>query len=451
MRTFLTTPAKVLPVVFTLIVVGVVSYANWRDATRSRDASRSARSLPGRTTAVKTSRADLAARIGELESTLRANSADVGSAVLLGDALMRQARVTGNVGLTARAEEALKVALKVDPANYEAQRMLSTVYLSQHRFREALAMADRMTSIRAEDAWNYGVAGDAHIELGDYDQAFASFQKMMETKPSAPAYARASYALELQGDWRGALESMRLSLAATSPIDVEALAWHQAQIGDLLFAMGAVDEAARCYERGYVLFRDHPAIVAGLSKARAARGEYQSALDLNLALFARQPSPDIAGRIGDLHHVLGHEDEAERYYALAESGWRTDMPEPGYLAAFLAERNRNIDEAVALAETQASWRRDIFTMDALAWAYFRAGRLPEAVDASKQARRTGTKNRVILYHAAAIEEAAGDRRAARRLVDAALDGHPHFDLIVAPEAAALRARLDAASALARRS
>ena len=62
MRTFLTTPAKVLPVVFTLIVVGVVSYANWRDATRSRDASRSARSLPGRTTAVKTSRADLAAR-----------------------------------------------------------------------------------------------------------------------------------------------------------------------------------------------------------------------------------------------------------------------------------------------------------------------------------------------------------------------------------------------------
>ena len=58
-----------------------------------------------------------------------------------------------------------------------------------------------------------------------------------------------------------------------------------------------------------------------------------------------------------------------------------------------------------LAEEAARNRKDIFTMDALAWAYYRAGRLSEAEQASRQARRTGTVDRRILAHASAIEQA----------------------------------------------
>jgi hypothetical protein len=64
-------------------------------------------------------------------------------------------------------------------------------------------------------------------------------------------------------------------------------------------------------------------------------------------------------------------------------------------------------EAVQLAEEAARSRKDIFTMDALAWSYFRAGRLSDAEEASRQARRTGTADRRILAHAAAIEQALG--------------------------------------------
>ena len=44
-------------------------------------------------------------------------------------------------------------------------------------------------------------------------------------------------------------------------------------------------------------------------------------------------------------------------------------------------RSQDSDEAVAIAEKAASERHDIFTEDALAWAYFKAGRL----DAAKKA------------------------------------------------------------------
>ena len=58
-----------------------------------------------------------------------------------------------------------------------------------------------------------------------------------------------------------------------------------------------------------------------------------------------------------------------------------------------------------LAETAAVERHDIFTDDALAWAYFKAGRVKEAGTAIHRALRTGTKDLTICMHAAVIEKA----------------------------------------------
>lgn len=78
------------------------------------------------------------------------------------------------------------------------------------------------------------------------------------------------------------------------------------------------------------------------------------------------------------------------------------MPEPAKLARFLADRGKNVAEAVRLAEDAAASRRDIFTEDARAWAYFKAGRLADARKAMAGALRTGTRDRDILAHAKAI-------------------------------------------------
>jgi hypothetical protein len=53
------------------------------------------------------------------------------------------------------------------------------------------------------------------------------------------------------------------------------------------------------------------------------------------------------------------------------------------------------------------------------------------------ATRTGTRDRRILYHAAAIHHALGNDQEARDLIETALDGHPTFDLVNAPAARAL--------------
>jgi len=384
-----------------------------------------------------TTREDLNRTIAEMRPRLAAGSSNTTAAVTLADALLRQTRVSGNAALAAEAERVLLAVLARDPDRYDARRMLAAVHLSEHRFRDALSDAGRCLTIRRDDEWVYGVIGDANIELGNYPEAFDAFDRMNATKPTAAGYARASYARELQGDLPGALRFMQMATEATTPRDVESLAWHHGQLGHLYLELGRLADAEREYSHANYVFPGHPFAIDGLARVAAASGAYPRALQFVQTRLQDRPLPADFALAGDLLAALGRGDEAERHYRLAEALWRSDVPEPSRLARFLAERGRSLEDAVRLAESAFADRRDIFTADALAWAYFQTGRIDRAQAAIKGALRTGTRDRIVLYHAAAIEHAAGHRDAAIHLAAQSLENAPRFDLIAAPAAAAL--------------
>jgi len=387
-----------------VIAVSVAAIA-WANSNTSR--ARGAGSRHEATaSAMATSREGLQDTIQIMERRLREKPDDATAAVSLADALLRQARVSGTAGPALRAEKALKQVLHDDPRTYDARRMLGAVYLSQHRFREAIREAERASAERPTDDWNYGVMGDGYLELGEYEQAFAAFQKMMDLRPTAGAYARAAYALELRGRLHAALEAMKLSTDATPPGDRESIAWHHAQLGDLYRQLGQPEEAALEYAWADHSFPGHPFAARGMAELLEARGDLAGAVSKYEALMTRSPSPDLAAKLGDLYTAAGRDRDASRAYALAEAGWRFDAPHPAQLARFLADRGRKLDEAVALAERTQAERHDIFTEDALAWCYFKSGRIHEAELAITRARRTGTRDRTILAHAAAIRQAS---------------------------------------------
>jgi tetratricopeptide (TPR) repeat protein len=356
-----------------------------------------------------TSRAELDAATASARSRLDADPADASAAVRLADVLLRRARVETDAEHAFEAERVLKAVLAADAGAYDALRMLGAVYLSQHRFADAADAASRAASARPEDAWNYGVLGDAYVELGDYERAFDAFDTMVRRRPDAASYARVAYAHELQGRLADALRHIQNAAEATGANDPEALAWHYAQAGNLLLQMGRVDEAAREFARADHAFPDHPYAAAGHARVAVARGHYARALTLYRGLMAEAPTPELAATIGDLLAYTGKPMEAHAMYERAETlereGWAFEEPQPAALARMLAERGLKTSEAVTLAERAARSRTDIFTMDALAWAYFRAGRIADAQAASLQARRTGTADRRILCHARAIEQA----------------------------------------------
>jgi tetratricopeptide (TPR) repeat protein len=399
----LLTPANIVCVVIIAATAAMVGYANWRDVGRGRAAY--TRPVLAGARGTITSRDGLNQRAAILRTSLNEHPGDVGQAIMLADVLLRQARTTGNAGLAIEAERALKRALDGDVANYDANRLLAEVYLSQHRFRDAIIVAERNRNARPSDPINHGVIGDGHLELGEYQEAFDAFDRMVTMRPGAAAYARVSYARELQGNLRGAIEAMKMAAEATAADDPESLAWHRSQVGDLYLRLGSIREAEAAYMAASRAVPGHPFAVTGYAKVRAAKGDRAGALTLLEDLQRTAPTPDLAARIGDLYRQQGRIAEAERQYALAEAGWRVDAPEPRNLARFLADHDRRLDEAVAIAEKAAVERHDIFTDDALAWAYYKAGRADAARRAIARALRTGTKDADILAHAAAIDAA----------------------------------------------
>jgi tetratricopeptide (TPR) repeat protein len=345
----------------------------------------------------------LRGRVSEMEARLRDRPADIEAAILLADALLRQARATTDVRPAGRAATVLETMLRSSPGTYDGLRLLGAIDLSLHRFEAALEVGRRARDMRPDDAWNYGVIGDAQIELGDYDAAFGAFDRMMQLRPGPGAYARAAYALELTGHLDGALQAMDMAYSATAPQDPEALAWYSTQIGEVQLKLGRTADADRSFRRALFTFPQYPLAMIGTGKVRAALGNSEEALAIYLEQFGRTPTLDLAARIGDLHAAAGRVDAAEHYYELAE-----DLAGPvaaqteATLALFLAEHNRKPREAVSIAERVASWRHDIQTEHALAWSYYKAGRAGDAQAAMALALRTGSRDELLLAHAAAI-------------------------------------------------
>jgi tetratricopeptide (TPR) repeat protein len=403
-RQRLLTPSTLVPCVIIAAVAAMVVAANITEGRH--DARRPSPAAPAVTgPGAARSPEALARRIAELQARVDAHPGELHSTVLLAEALIRQNRVSGSAGAVARAEAVIANARREAPEHYGLLQMLAQVLVSQHRFSEAIAVAEQCQRIRPDDATVYGILGDAHLELGQYDEAFAALERMMSLRPGAASYARMSYALELQGDVEQALTAMRLAADAGSGADLEGLAWTHAQVGELLLRMGRPSEAIAAFAQASQAFPGHPFAVAGYARAIARVGRRDEAIGLLRQLAATAPSPEMHAQLGDLLAQAGRDRDAAREYGLAEAAWRSDAPEPKNLARFLADRGDRTDEAVAIAEQARAARSDIFTADALAWAYFKAGRLEDARKAMAEARRTGTRDPDILRHAREIDAA----------------------------------------------
>ena len=430
-------PPLALTVAVTFVVIATV-----------RDARQTATVAPGASPAATTSgtsRAQLTRTVEQMTERIAATPADGAAVVRLADALIRLQRVNNDGRAVITADQHLRAFLTQHPEHYEAQRMLAAVLLSQHRFGEAIAQANKARARDPRDAWNYGAIGDGYLELGDYERAYAAYDRMGELQPGPPAYARTSHALEIQGDLAGALDYMQRAADGAWSNDPESQAWHYAQLGELRLQLGRLGDAKREFEHAAATFPNHPLAMTGLAKVKCVEGDLAGARSIYQEQLARVPTPDLAATVGDLSAALGDTTAGEQYYRMAEqierAGWGNGIAQPQALARFFADRDRHLSEAVTLAEDAVKIRKDIFTLDTLAWAYFRAGRRREALKASDQARRTGSRDARILYHAAEILDAAGDHGEALRIFAQIPAPDAISDVLIARAARSLRARL----------
>jgi tetratricopeptide (TPR) repeat protein len=350
---------------------------------------------------------------------------------MLATAYMRKQRQCGDPDYYRRAEAAVRKSLELEPGSYDSRKLLCWVLAGEHRFAEARELSQVCIEEHPEDWWNYGNLADAEMELGDYPAAVAAVQRMVDRKPNLSSYARAAHLRELHGDPEGALEALAMALDAGSARDAEALAWCRVQKGQVLFNMGRPREADEEYARALELQAGYHLALAGRARCRAALGHAKEAVALYEQALRVIPRPDWLIALGNLKAARGDRAGASEQYALARSALQAQPAGPDrdrQMAALLADEGGDPQQALLLARRAAGSRGDIATCDTLAWALYRSGRHAEGWQASLKARRLGTRDALLFYHAARIAaRLPGHAAQARPLLRRTLATNPYFD------------------------
>src|SRR5579872_418519 len=216
-------------------------------------------------------------RIASYQKLAGPNPDDLHDQNLLAGAYIQKMRETTDFGYIDRAEKLVLHVLTVEPGNYEALRLRSEIGLERHRFREVAEFSRQMIRIAPDDAWNWGTLGDSLMELGQYDDAAAAYQRMVTLRPNQSSYNRASYYRWVVGDAEGAIAIMQQAIAAGSP-SPENTAWCLNDLGNLYFKTGRLADAEQSYRSALRMFGGYYPAHAGLGRVQAAQGKFDDAI-----------------------------------------------------------------------------------------------------------------------------------------------------------------------------
>ncbi|WP_375415736.1 tetratricopeptide repeat protein [uncultured Hymenobacter sp.] len=375
---------------------------------------------------------------------LRQNPDDHQSQLLLAQAYMQEARVTGDHPYyDGAAMQLLEKVLVAEPGNFEALCSKASLCLTQHHFSQGLAVAEQAVKINPYNSFVYGLLCDANVELGRYDEAVKMADKMNQVRPDLRSYARVSYLREIYGDVPGAIEAMDMATKA-GYIGLEQTEWSRVQLGHLYENSGDLTRAENEYQKSLAVRPYYAYALAGLGRVAAARRDYPTAIKHLEQARALVKDYAFADELADLYRLNKQPEQSEKMAAdairqLSEAADEADENEEmGHYAdrelAYAYLKTNEPELALKHAKIEYERRPDnIDVNETLAWVYYRRGEFAEAQKYMQVALRTNSQNPVLLCRAGLIATKAGQPAQGQALITKALAINPYLSPDLAAE------------------
>lgn len=319
---------------------------------------------------------------------------------------------TGDITYLKKAEQALVKAVDIaaiGKANY--QRALARNYISQHRFREALELAE------GSRLWGSGIKEtqsllfDIHMELGNYSKA-ENYLDSIKNMSEFGYLIRAAKWNDYKGDLDTTIRFMEMAKQkAENSKNKGLMLWSYTNIADYYGHAGKIKESYDYYLKSLQL---------DPKNAYAKKG-------IAWIVFSHEKNPEEALRILDAvtknysapdYYLLKSEIAAyqknelvslsnlNEYFMAMQNPSYGDMYN-AYDASLYLEKTGQFEKALMIAEKEVQNRPTPHSYDLLAYSYLKIGKKDKALQVVEAHVIGKTFEPNILYHTAEIYKANG--------------------------------------------
>lgn len=348
-------------------------------------------------------------KVNELLEKIAKKSDDINSRLKIATIYLAEARITGEHPYYYPAIlQILEGVLSLDPQNFEALTFKASVLMSQHRFKDALMVAESAKSINPNNAYIYGVLVDANVELGNYEEAVKMSDIMQGLKPSLESYSRASYLREIYGDYPGAIDAMILAVQAGLP-GSEPYCWSKKVLGYLYEQTGKYDKAEKIYKEIILERPSYAFALEGLARVEKNKKNYEAALKYLDDAAAIMPEFSFHEEMADIYSLQGDAEKSKNKYLEVIEMLKEDAASGHIVYLDLSKiyiKTNMIDSAFVYAQKEYDMRPNNIDVNRnMAEIYLMKGDITKAKEHLAVANRTGCKNPELVSLTQKIESA----------------------------------------------
>ncbi len=343
----------------------------------------------------------------------------------------QKSSLTGNPQDIEKADKAFETALNSSPQSADFYLLHTAFNLKLHRLGSAKIDLEKL-AFMDEDPKVQVLKSDIAVQEGNYKTAISSYQTIIEKNRTWDNLSRLAYLRAKFGDFGSAGQLYQAAEEELSAKDMRSYAWVELQRGYLALSQGHTEVAWAHYQQadlaysGYWLTKEYKA------EWLATQRNFDAAIGLYKQVIACSKRPEVYQALGDLYAFMGKPELAKPWHDKAltvylDSVRRGEVQYYHHLAAFYADARLDGAEAVKWARKDIQLRQNVTTRDALAWALFRDGQYPAAVDEMKQALLFNWQDAHLYFHAGMIYLAAGLAEEGKSYLQKAVKINPHYD------------------------
>tara|TARA_R110002051_G_scaffold91370_2_gene160725 strand:+ start:43534 stop:44811 length:1278 start_codon:yes stop_codon:yes gene_type:complete len=353
-------------------------------------------------------------------SKIRPDSIQLTSFGVVGGEYNRYFQQTGDIVFLKKAEKSLKKAVEIanigKPGFY---RSLARNYISQHRFKEALQLADSAAAIGGDKSETQSLFFDLHIELGNYDLA-ETYLDSLKNMSDFGYLIRIAKWNDYKGDLDTTINFMEKARAkAESAKNKELMLWSYTNLGDYYGHAGRIADSYKQYLKALEIDNDNAYAKKGIAWIAFSNDKNpKEAIRILDSVTKTYSAPDyflLKAEIADyMNNDLIRTLNLDQYFSRVKDVSYGDMYNAYNLDLFIGE-TKQYDQALALAQKEVANRPTPESYSWLGYSYLKHGNEKKAMEIMNTYVYGKTFEPALLFQAAEVYKANGQDEKVKEL------------------------------------